>query len=104
MPSRFGQEPEPKPPDPPDPDEIKIDTSQPYDIYCWERDPRIVVYRNARFKGTRELYRSGQFDSACEFIVIEQSNGETVFLHRHSILKFCRPGTKLTSEQLGHES
>jgi hypothetical protein len=100
MPSRFDPAPDPQPSDPED---RKIDTSQRYDIYCWEREARVVVYRNAQFKGTRELYRVGQFDVGCEYIAIEQSNGEMVFIQRHSLLKFCKPGTNLTSEQIRYD-
>lgn len=95
MPTRFDP-----PPDPRTPEDGKIDTSQRYDIYCWEREARTVVYRNAQFKGTRELYRAGQFDMGCEYIAIEQSNGEMVFIQRHSLMKFCRPGAHLTGEQI----
>jgi len=63
-------------------------------------EARTVVYRNAQFKGTRELYRVGQFDMGCEYIAIEQSNGEMVFIQRHSLMKFCRPGAQLTGEQI----
>jgi len=87
MPSRFGDDPLPE-----------IDLSKRYDIYVTEMGRRIVVYRGARFRGMRGLEPSGRFDMRSEFYEIEQSNGEPLFIRRHSILKFCEPGTRLMEE------
>lgn len=92
--SRF-QQPESDLPQPPD---VNIDLSKHYDVYCVEMGQRIVVYRNAIIRSLRELLRSGQFDSACQFVMLEQSNGETIFIQRHTVLKLCEPGTEVLAE------
>jgi len=59
---------------------------------------RIVVFRNALFKGVRALYRRSKFDTFSEYVELEQANGQTVFIHRHGIMTFCEPGTELQME------
>ena len=97
MPSRF--DPPPNPPEPGsfDPDDKQIDTGRSYDIYC-EESRRIVVYRNARFKHRRELWRTHEFDRHGQFIELELANGKTLFIRRHSVLKFCEPGADVGPE------
>jgi hypothetical protein len=46
----------------------RIDTSKRYDVYCTERNQQVVVYRNALFKGTKELFSRGEYDSLSEFL------------------------------------
>ena len=75
-----------------------IDTSRRYDVYCCDKDQRLVVFRDALFKGVKTLYRRSKFDPWGEFIELEQSNGQSVFLHRHTVVRFCEPGTQLTME------
>ena len=70
-----------------------IDTSKRYDVYCTERNQEVVVYRNALFKGIRKLFSGNQHDTASEFLELEQANGETIFLSRLSVVKFCEHGT-----------
>jgi hypothetical protein len=94
MPSRFDPEPDPKPSSP----EQMIDTGKRYDVYCSEGYQQIVVYRNALFKGMKGLYRAGQFDSSGEFIELELADGQTVFVARYTLVKFCDPGTTLPFE------
>ena len=97
MPSRFDPPSDPKPPES---GEALIDINKRYDVYCCERDHRIVVYRNALFRGVRALYRRNQFDTFSEYIELEQSNGQTIFIQRHGIVSFCEPGTELTAEMV----
>jgi hypothetical protein len=75
-----------------------IDTSKRYDIYCAEREQEVVVYRNARFKGTRALFLDSPKDLFSQFVEIEQADGRTIFVARYSVIKFCDPGTTPGSE------
>ena len=69
-----------------------INASKRYDVYCSERNQE-VVYRNALFKGIKRLFQTREYDFASEFVELEQANGQTIFLSRHSIIKFHEPGT-----------
>lgn len=88
MPSRF----DPVPVD-------EIDREKSYDIYVSESQ-RIVVYRSAFFRGVRDLLRRQQHDFASDFMEIGQANGQSVFVRRGSVVKFCEPGVELTEEQV----
>ena len=46
------------------------------------------------------LGEHGRFDLRAEFVEIEQSNGQTIFVRRYSIVKFCDVGTTLVDEPL----
>lgn len=93
----------PKPPDPVPP-EPQIDTSKRYDIYCTEPSQRVVVYRNARFKGGGNLLSApGSRSLVSQFIELEQANGQTVFVARHAVFRFCEPGTLLMGETIPKE-
>jgi hypothetical protein len=69
-----------------------IDTSKRYDVYCIERNQEVVVYRNARFKGVKKLYQVRQYDFMSEFMELEQADGQTIFLSRNLVIKFCEHG------------
>jgi hypothetical protein len=69
-----------------------VDTSKRYDVYCTEQTQQVVVYRNALFKGAKSLFSKHQDDSLSEFVELEQADGQTIFLARYSIIKFCEPG------------
>jgi hypothetical protein len=92
--SRTNPEPDPIGPEFHEP----VDTSKRYDVYCSERGQQIVVYRNAKFRGVRSLYARHKIDGLSAFVELEQSNGLPVFVQRHSIIRFCEPGTALTGE------
>jgi hypothetical protein len=77
-----------------------VDLEKRYDIYVHEVAPHLVVYRNARFCGMKGLAQRGRLDFGSEFIEIQQANDQKLFLRRHSVVKFCEPGTTLTMEQL----
>jgi hypothetical protein len=86
-----------KPPEP----EPQIDTSRRYDVYCAEPYQKTVVYRNARFKGAGSLLLpAGAHAGFSQFVELEQANGQSVFISRGSILRFCGPGTELAAEVL----
>jgi hypothetical protein len=90
MPSRFDDQ---------VPEEIEL--GKPYDIYVSETNQNIFVYRSALFRGVRSLARIARHDFVADFMEIEQSNGVSVFVQRHSIIKFCEPGQKFISEKIG---
>ena len=76
----------------PTPRRDSVDTSKRYDVYCTERTQEVVVYRNALFKGTKSLFPKNQFDTLSQFVELEQADGQTLFIARHSIIRFCEPG------------
>ena len=69
-----------------------VDTSKRYDVYCTEQTHEVVVYRNALFKGAKSLLPKHQDDSLSEFVELEQADGQTIFIARYSVIKFCEPG------------
>ncbi len=79
------------PQEPPAVDPRLVDTTKQYDIYCSEGAAQLAVYRNALFKGARSLLSSAPHDPRTEFLELEQANGETVFVARSSVVKFCEP-------------
>ena len=66
-----------------------IDTGKRYDVYCTERNQEVVVYRNALFRGVKMLFQTRQYDFMSEFVELEQVDGQTIFLARTTIIKFC---------------
>ena len=73
----------------------EIDLSRRYDVYFWEPAGRAVVYSDVLFKEAYSL-----FDSDARvgiFIEIEQKNGDSVFLAKQGLIKFCIHGAKITS-------
>lgn len=96
MPSRFDPESDPKQPE----DDTKVDVSKRYDIYCSHYGTGVlVVYRNVRFRRARTLLgRGGHMDVISQVIELEQANGQTVFISRHGIIRFCEHGTELSVE------
>jgi ATP-dependent Clp protease ATP-binding subunit ClpA len=75
----------------------EVDTSKRYDIYCREID-KIVVYRKALFRSCKDLLSKDRFDISSQFVEIEQSDGQIVFVARSSIFKFCEHGITPGSE------
>src|ERR1041385_5374325 len=75
-----------------------VDTSKRYDVYCWERNQQVVVYRNALFKSRRKLLSTRQHDIGAEFLELEQSNRQTVFLSQLSVIKFCEHDAEIAGE------
>jgi hypothetical protein len=91
----FHAVPNPNPPEP----EPQIETNRRYDVYCTEPGHGVVVYRNARFKGVGNLLPSpGIRGGFSQFVELEQSNGQAVFISRGSIFRFCEPGTQALAE------
>jgi hypothetical protein len=77
-----------------------VDTSRRYDVYCTEQTQEVVVYLNALFKGAKCLLPKHQDDSLSEFVELEQADGQTLFVARYSIIKFCDPGATPTPETI----
>ena len=82
----------------PKPQSNTIDATKRYDVYCAERTQEVVVYRGALFKGTRGLFSKNQYDTLSHFVELEQADGQTVFIAKHSIIKFCAPGVTPNAE------
>jgi len=87
----------------PKPQPEPVDTSKRYDVYCTERSEEVVVYRNALFKGTKYLFPKAQHGILSEVLELEQANGQTIFIARGSVIKFCEhgatPGGETVSDQ-----
>ncbi len=84
----------------PKPQRDSIDTSKRYDVYCADRNQEVVVYRNALFKGLKSLFPKNQHDTLSQFVELEQADGQTLFIARYSIIKFCEPGATPTAERV----
>jgi Clp amino terminal domain, pathogenicity island component len=69
-----------------------VDTTRRYDVYCVEWGREIVVYRNALFKSARGLFARGPSDRLSDFLELEQANGQTIFIRRTAVIRFCEPG------------
>ena len=78
-----------------------VDISKRYDVYCQEGTQQ-VVYRNALFKGVRTLLQKENSDVGAEYMELEQGDGQTIFVARQSVLKFCEhgktPGSEIESQ------
>src|SRR5688572_8277702 len=68
-----------------------VDISKRYDVYCREGD-QAVDYRNVLFKGIRTLFAKTEFDAFSEYLELEQADGQTIFIARASVKKFCEHG------------
>jgi ATP-dependent Clp protease ATP-binding subunit ClpA len=82
----------PQNPASPKPQGNAIDTTKRYDVYCSERTQEIVVYRSALFKGTKDLFKKNQYDIRSDYLELEQADGQTIFIARLSVIKFCEHG------------
>ena len=84
----------------PKPQLDSVDTSKRYDVYCScsERNQQVVVYRNALFKGRSRLLSTRQNGFGTEFLELEQSNGQIVYLSLLSVVRFCEHGADIGGE------
>jgi len=76
---------------PPPPGEA-VDLSKRYDVYCTDYSLGVMVYRNIRIKGIKHLFPKSQYDALSGFVELEQGDGQTIFVSRSSIIKFCEHG------------
>ena len=72
-----------------------VSTSERYDVYCVERNHKITVHRNVRFKSVKGLFPRNDFDQWSDFVELEQPDGQTVFVSKSMITRFCPAGAKL---------
>ncbi len=77
-----------------------IDTTKRYDVYCRETSGKIVVYREALFKGVRSLLPRSEHDGSSPFVELERKDGSSVFIAKNSIVRFCLPGLKSEGEEI----
>jgi ATP-dependent Clp protease ATP-binding subunit ClpA len=77
-----------------------VDTSKRYDVYCAERNQELVLYRNVIFKGRSKLLSTRQFEFGSDFLELEQSNGQVVYISPRSVLRFCEHGAKMVGETI----
>ena len=80
-----------------------IDTRKRYDVYCAEQSGEIVVYRNALFKGVKRLFQADQFDRVSQFLELEQADGQTLFVAKTAIIKFCEHGVTPNAEPVSRK-
>ena len=66
-----------------------MDLSKRYDIYCTDYSLGVTVHRNVRFKGVKHLFPKSQYDALSGFVELEQGDGQTIFVSRSSIIRFC---------------
>jgi hypothetical protein len=88
---------------PPDPKSAEVsvppvDTSKRFDVYCREVGERTIVYRNARFKGVQRLLSTQKFDVMSDFYDLELAGGQSIFISRMSVFKFCEHGVEPVAE------
>jgi ATP-dependent Clp protease ATP-binding subunit ClpA len=72
-----------------------IDLTQRYDVYCVERNDKLVVHRNVRFLSVKSLIPQSESDGTGDFVELEQPDGQTVFIAKSTIVRFCAAGGKL---------
>lgn len=94
---RIPMEPKSSPSKPP---REPVDTTQRYDVYCVERNQKMVVYRNVRFKSAKSLFARSEHDQWSDFVELEQADGQTFFIAKSTIVRFCPPGVKPDVESL----
>jgi hypothetical protein len=82
----------------------QVDTGKRYDVYCIEPSRQNVVYRNARFKGAVALlpHPGGRMHYP-DYVELEQANGQSIFIPRSSIFRFCEPGTLVIAEAVSSD-
>jgi len=76
-----------------------VDISKRFDVYCSERNQEVVVYRNVLFKGVRRLFADHQ-DTLSDFFELEHVDGQTIFVSKYSVIKFCGPGVPPNAENI----
>jgi hypothetical protein len=57
-------------------------------VYCREGNEE-VVYRNARFRSVRTLLKKEEYDFLADYVELEQESGDTLFVARLVITRFC---------------
>jgi hypothetical protein len=85
-----------------------VDTSKRYDVHCTDWSQGVTVYSNVRFKGMKHLFQKSQYDALSGYLELEQADGQTIFVSRSSIIKFCEhgamPGPESSGSKLSSDS
>ncbi len=66
-----------------------VDLGKRYDVHCTDWSQGVTVYSNVRFKGVKHLFPKSQYDAQSGFVELEPGDGQTFFVSRSSIIKFC---------------
>lgn len=78
-----------------------VDINRRYDVHCSDWSQGVTVYSNVRFKGVKHLFPKSQYDTLSTYVELEHSDGQTIFVSRSSIIKFCEPGATPGPESPG---
>jgi hypothetical protein len=78
------------------------DLSKRYDVYCIQYG-EARVYRNVLIKGVKGLLAVSGYDASSLYLELEQADGKSVFLPKHSVFKFCDPGANASGEKVPPE-
>jgi hypothetical protein len=81
-----------------------LDTTARYDVYCAERNLKTVVYRNVLIKAVKTLFPRNDFDQFSDFVELERADGQTVFVAKSTVFRFCHHGINPNAEDLSGES
>ena len=73
----------------PSPQPEPVDASKRYDVSCTDWSQGVTVYRNVRFKSLKHLFRRQPYDALSGYVELELSDGQTIFVSRSSIIRFC---------------
>jgi len=77
-----------------------VDLTRRYDVYCVERNEILIVHRNVRFRSARSLIPQNDSEQTPDFVELEQADGQSFFIAKSAIVRFCAPGAKLDFENL----
>jgi ATP-dependent Clp protease ATP-binding subunit ClpA len=89
----FSSTPEiPMQPNPSSPRREPVDLNLRYDVYCAERNLKVVVYRDVQFKAVKTLFPRHERDLLSDFVELEQRDGQIVFVAKSTVIRFCQHG------------
>jgi hypothetical protein len=78
-----------------------VDTTKRYDVYCVARNEQAaVVYRNVLIKSVKTLFQRHDHDALSDFIELEHTDGQTVFVAKSTVFRLCSPGANPNFETL----
>jgi hypothetical protein len=77
-----------------------VDTTVRYDVYCSERNFKVVAYRNVLIKSVKTVFPRNDHDQFADFVELEHADGQIVFASKSTIIRFCQHGVKHEPEEL----
>ena len=77
-----------------------LDTTARYDVYCAERNLKTVVYRNVLIKAVKTLFPRNDYDQFSDFVELQKPDGQTVFVAKSTVFRFCLHGVDPQPEDL----